>query len=203
MLKKMNLPNRLTVIRIMLVPLFIIFLCMPKEWVWPLWTGFGIYIIAAITDFVDGFIARKTNSVTKFGKIMDPLADKLLVSAGFVMLTGYSIVPAWITAVIIFRDFFVNALRMFGADNKKDLAASVSGKIKTVFQLIGVPLALLNLAMQVGGYGAFFTSAMNMSIFGLLINVCMTVAITAAVIATIWSLVDYFLRFRNDINIEE
>ncbi|MEG2348424.1 MAG: CDP-diacylglycerol--glycerol-3-phosphate 3-phosphatidyltransferase [Clostridia bacterium] len=202
MFKKMNLPNKLTILRIALIPLFIIALCLPKEWIWPLWTGLGIYLVAAITDFVDGAIARKTNSITKFGKIMDPLADKLLVSAGFVMLTGFGIIPAWITALIIFRDFFVNAFRMFGAEKETDLAASLSGKIKTVFQLIGIPLALLNLAMGVAGVGAFFTTAINMSVFELMVNVAMSVSIFAAVAATVWSFIDYFIRFKKDIDIE-
>lgn len=203
MLKKMNIPNKLTILRIVLVPLFVIFLSLPKEWIWPLWTGLVIYVIASITDCIDGIIARKTNSITKFGKIMDPLADKLLVSSGFIILTGLSVIPAWITAIIVFRDFSVTALRTFGADKSKDLGASLSGKVKTVFQLVGVPLALIDVAMQIGGFGAFVTNAINMSTFALLINVCMTVSISAAVISTIWSLVDYFLRFKEDINVEE
>ena len=88
MLKKMNLPNKLTILRIVLVPLFIIAMALPIEWIWPLWTAFGIFLLAAITDFLDGQIARRKNLGTKFGKIMDPVADKLLISAGFIMLAG-------------------------------------------------------------------------------------------------------------------
>ena len=140
MLKKMNLPNKLTMLRIVLVPVFIVFMSLPQEWIWPMWTAFGIFIAAAITDFLDGRISRKKNIVTKFGKIMDPLADKMLVSAGFILLTGLGVVPAWITAIIILRDFFVNALRMFGSDNGKDLAAGLSGKIKTQAPFFIFPL---------------------------------------------------------------
>ena len=120
MLSKMNLPNKLTMLRIILVPIFILVLCIPKEFFEFLkievaydymgYVALGIFAIAAFTDFLDGRISRSKGIVTKFGKIMDPLADKLLVSAGFIMLTGLGIVPAFITAIIVFRDFFVNAL---------------------------------------------------------------------------------------------
>ena len=134
---------------------------------------------------------------------MDPLADKLLVSTGFIMLTGAGIIPAWITVIIVFRDFFINALRMFGTDNNKDLAASLSGKIKTLFQLIGIPLAILNLALQPKlGFGAFIESAAKMDMIGLMVNVFMTVSISAAVIATLWSFVAYCKRFKSDIDYE-
>ena len=107
MLKKMNLPNKLTMLRIILVPFFIIAMALPTEWTWTLWTAFGIFVVAAITDFLDGQISRRKNLVTKFGKIMDPLADKLLISAGFIMLAGkfvddVSVIPSWIVAIIIF-----------------------------------------------------------------------------------------------------
>ncbi len=204
MFNKMNLPNKLTIIRIILVPIFIIFMSLNTEWTWPLYVALGIFVVAAITDFLDGMISRKNNLVTKFGKIMDPLADKLLISAGFVMLTGVGVVPAWITAIIIFRDFFVNSLRMFGADKGSDLAAALSGKIKTTFQLVGVVLAILDRAIVTKyGFGSFISNSLNMSMFGLLINVFMTVCISVAVIATIVSMVQYIFVFKKDINIEE
>lgn len=209
MWKKMNLPNKITMIRIILVPLFIIAMAVANvflDWTWLKFTALGIYVVAAITDFIDGYLSRKNNMVTKFGKIMDPLADKLLVSSGFIMLTGVGILPAWITAIIIFRDFFVNALRMFGSDNGKDVAAVLSGKIKTIFQLIGVPLALLGFALfgaDQAYFGLFLTGSVNMGLAELLINVGMSVAITAAVIATLWSFVEYVMRFKDDVNVEE
>lgn len=204
MLKKMNLPNKLTMLRIVLVPVFIVFMSLPKEWIWPMWTAFGIFITAAITDFLDGRISRKKNIVTKFGKIMDPLADKMLVSAGFILLTGLGVVPAWITAIIILRDFFVNALRMFGSDNGKDLAAGLSGKIKTIFQLVGVIFGILGVALgSTNMFGEFISGAMAMNVWVLMANIVMTVSISVAVIATIWSMVDYIVRFKSDINVEE
>ena len=205
MLKKMNLPNKLTCLRILLVPIFDVFMAFPVEWTWTKWTALGIYILASLTDCLDGHIARKNNIITKFGKIMDPLADKLLVSSGFVMLAGLNIIPAWIVVIILFRDFFVTSLRMFGADNNSDLAAHFSGKIKTVFQLIGVCLAILAVALYTSNnaFGAFIEASVNMSMVQLMINVLMTVSISVAAIFTIWSLVDYFLKFKKDINVEE
>ncbi|MDO4283121.1 MAG: CDP-diacylglycerol--glycerol-3-phosphate 3-phosphatidyltransferase [Clostridia bacterium] len=203
MWKKMNLPNKLTMLRILLIPLFVIAMCLPTEWVWPIYTALGIYIVAALTDFLDGHISRSKGLVTKFGKIMDPLADKLLVSTGFIMLTGAGIIPSWITVIIVFRDFFINALRMFGTDNNKDLAASLSGKIKTLFQLVGIPLGILNVALLPEyGFGAFIENAAKMDMLSLMVNIFMTVSISAAVIATLWSFVAYCIRFKSDIDYE-
>ena len=205
MFKNMNLPNKLTCLRIALVPIFVVFMALPVEWTWTKWTALAIYIVASFTDFLDGHISRKNDIVTKFGRIMDPLADKLLVSSGFVMLAGLNVIPAWIAVVIVFRDFFVTSLRMFGADNNSDLAAHFSGKIKTVFQLIGVCLGILEVTLFVtnNSFGAFLASAVNMSMAQMLINVFMTVSITMAVIFTIWSLIDYSVKFKKDINVEE
>lgn len=213
MLEKMNLPNKLTMLRIVLVPLFIILLAIPTdfyEWIkWTngqsimAWIAIAVYAVAAITDTLDGQISRKYNIVTKFGKIMDPLADKLLVSAGFIMLTGLGVIPAFVTAIVVFRDFFVNALRMFGSDNGKDVAAKISGKIKTVFQMLTVVLGLGNYAlMPTMGIGSFISSSLRMSTFGLLVNVALTVSVIGVVVATVWSFVDYFNRFKGDIDVE-
>lgn len=205
MLKKMNLPNKLTMLRIVLVPLFIIAMAIKVNGLdWIKYVAFGIYAVASFTDFLDGKISRSKGIVTKFGKIMDPLADKLLVSAGFIMLTGVGTIPAYITAIIIFRDFWVNSIRMFGADKSVAIAAVLSGKIKTFFQLVGSLLAIIDLPVSLGGgFGAFLFNSMKMTEVQLLINVFMSVCITGAVIATIWSLVDYTLKFKKYINVEE
>lgn len=204
MLKKMNLPNKLTVLRIVLVPIFIVIMCLPQDRIWVRYTALGIFLVAAITDFLDGQISRKKNLVTNFGKIMDPLADKLLVSAGFIMLTGVGTIPAYVTAIIIFRDFFANSIRMFGADNNVTIAASLSGKIKTAIQLIAIPVALLDTPVaQGGGFGKFLTNAINMTDISLGINILMTVLVAGAVVATVWSLVDYTLKFKKYIDVEK
>jgi len=204
MLKKMNLPNKLTMLRIVLVPLFIIAMCFNIEgFEWIRYVAFGIYAVAAFTDFLDGKISRKKGMVTNFGKIMDPLADKLLVSAGFIMLTGVGTIPAYITAIIIARDFWVSSIRLFGANNNVTIAAVLSGKIKTFFQLVGILLAIVDLPVSAGGgFGAFLFNSMKMNELQLLTNVFMSVCITGAVIATLWSLVDYTLKFKKYINVE-
>jgi CDP-diacylglycerol--glycerol-3-phosphate 3-phosphatidyltransferase len=204
MLKKMNLPNKLTMLRIALVPLFIVAMAIQVDGLgWLKYVALGIYAVAAFTDFLDGAISRKKGLVTNFGKIMDPLADKLLVAAGFIMLTGVGTIPAFITAIIIGRDFWVSSIRMFGADQNVAIAAVLSGKVKTFFQLIGILLAIVDLPVSAGGgYGAFLFNSIKMSAPQLLINVFMTVFITGAVLATIWSLIDYTLKFKKYIDVE-
>lgn len=204
MLKKMNLPNKLTMLRIFLVPLFVIAMAIKIDGAeWLKIVALCIYAIAAFTDFLDGNISRKKGIVTNFGKIMDPLADKLLVSAGFIMLTGIGTIPAYITAIIIGRDFWVSSIRMFGADKNAVIAAALSGKIKTFFQLVGVLLAIVDLPVSKGGgFGAFLFNSMKMNELQLLTNVFMTVCISGAVLATVWSLVDYTLKFKKYIDVE-
>lgn len=204
MLKKMNLPNKLTMLRIILVPFFVLFLALPTSSLIPKWIALCIYIIASITDFLDGHIARSRNLITKFGKITDPLADKLLVSSGFVMLTGYGIIPAWITCIILFRDFTVSSLRMFAVNNGTDVAAVWSGKVKTTFQLIGIIVALFSLAVNQTYVKMFdiFNHLNDMSIAEKITNGIMTFSILIAAITTVWSLCDYFNHFKKDIDVE-
>lgn len=212
MLKKMNLPNKLTMLRIILVPIFVICLCIPQilEWFDIVNTStimgyiaLAVFAIAAITDCLDGRISRKQNIVTKFGKIMDPLADKLLVSTGFIMLTGLGVIPAFVTVIVVFRDFFVNALRMFGADNSKDVAAGLSGKVKTLFQMLTIVFALLSyiIAPEMAMFN-FIENSLFMTTAEIIINVVMSMTVVVTVVATVWSFVDYFLRFKEDIDVE-
>lgn len=210
MFEKMNLPNKLTMLRIILVPIFVVILAVATviedATVASIlgWVALAIYVIASITDTLDGQISRRNNIVTKFGKIMDPLADKLLVSSGFIMLTGLGIVPAVITAVVVFRDFFVNSLRMFGSDNGKDVAAGISGKIKTVFQMLTVVLGLFGFALnpEFRIFG-FLGETYELSVVEVFANVAFTLCAVCALVATIWSFVEYFNRFKDDINVEE
>ena len=206
----MNLPNKLTMLRIILVPIFVVVLAVATviedTTVASIlgWVALAIYVVASITDTLDGQISRKNNIVTKFGKIMDPLADKLLVSSGFIMLTGLGVVPAVITAVVVFRDFFVNALRMFGSDNGKDVAAGISGKIKTVFQMLTVVLGLLGFSLnkEFAMFG-FLGETYELSVVELFANVAFTLCAVSTLVTTIWSFVEYFVRFKEDINVEE
>ncbi len=213
MLKKMNLPNKLTMLRIVLVPIFILCLSIPESFFNNIsfsigttimgWAALVIFVIAAITDCLDGKISRKLGIVTKFGKIMDPLADKLLVSAGFIMLTGLGIVPAFVTAIVVFRDFFVTALRMFGSDNSKDVAAGLSGKVKTLFQMLAIICSLVSYIIAPNyGIFSFVSDSMLMTTTDILLNVAMSVTVACTVVATLWSFVDYFIRFKEDIDVE-
>ena len=120
------------------------------------------------------------------------------------MLSYYGIIPGWMSAIIILRDFFVNALRMFGADRNDDLSASVSGKVKTACELVSIPLAIINMALGATNvYGAFIANSISMTVFSLIINIFMTVFVSLAVLATVWSLVDYIVRFKDSVNVEE
>lgn len=202
MLKKMNLPNKLTMLRIALVPLFVLFMAIPIVSVWPKYVALAIYILASITDFLDGYIARSRKLITNFGKIADPLADKLLVSAGFVMLTYLGVIPGWITCIILFRDFTVSSLRMFAVNNKSDVAAVWSGKIKTVFQLIGIIVGIFSLAYGFENVAMFDFITKSMGTFEKVINIIMTVSIAIAAATTLWSLIDYFNKFKKDIDVE-
>lgn len=199
MFKKMNLPNKLTMLRMAMVVVFVVFMCLPTKLEWARYVALAVFVLASITDFLDGYISRKNNLVTKFGKIMDPLADKMLVASGFILIATAGIIPAWMAVVIVLRDFFVTGLRNFGADKSKDLAASLSGKIKTVFQLLAVILALAGTY----NFGDFVTQSLVMTPIELLINVGMTVSVAAAVLATVWSLIDYIARFKDTVKVDE
>lgn len=134
-----NLPNQLTIARVCAIPLFIILLLM----------GFRVaativFLAAAFTDMLDGKIARKYNLVTNFGKLMDPLADKLLTMAAFVCLVELGDIPAWMVIVILGREFIITGMRQVAAAEGIVIAAGWSGKIKTVCQMVAIPLIMLN-----------------------------------------------------------
>ncbi|MBE6033936.1 MAG: CDP-diacylglycerol--glycerol-3-phosphate 3-phosphatidyltransferase [Clostridiales bacterium] len=134
----MNLPNKLTVGRIIAVPFFVVLYMMGYNL-----TAFILFIAASFTDMLDGKIARKHNLVTNFGKIMDPLADKILVYSAFCLMVENGLVPGWMLIVILAREFAVGGMRTVAASEGIVIAAGMSGKIKTVLQMIAVPLLLL------------------------------------------------------------
>ena len=197
--KKVNLPNILTVVRILLVPVFVILMALNGVWEYMKYIALGIYVIASITDYLDGIIARKKNIVTRFGKLMDPLADKILVAAGFIMLTGIGVVPAWVTVIVVARDFLLNTLRMFGTEAGETISAGIYGKIKTAFQMLTIVLGILD----VQGLFAFIQTGKVMTFGTLLLNVTFSISLSVAVIFTLWSCVDYFTKYRKYIDITE
>lgn len=141
----MNLPNKLTLFRVILIPFFVFFLLSPFFEGYGNYIAVAIFVAASITDFLDGHIARKHNLVTNFGKFMDPLADKLLVCSALICLVSLSLIPAWIVIIIIAREFIISGFRLIAADNGVVIAASYWGKFKTTFQMLMVIVLILNI----------------------------------------------------------
>ena len=134
----MNLPNKLTLLRVFMIPIVDI---TPFD----NWIALAVFILASLTDLLDGKIARKYNLVTNFGKFMDPLADKLLVCSAMICLVEMHIIPAWIVIIIIAREFIISGFRLIASDNGVVIAASYWGKFKTVFQMVMICLMIANI----------------------------------------------------------
>lgn len=155
--EKMNLPNKLTIFRmILIVPFIILLLGNYQGWSWFTaifggiseyvdYIALAIFIIASLTDLIDGKIARKYNLVTNFGKFMDPLADKLLVCAAMIALVEMGRIPSWIVIIIISREFIISGFRLIASDNGVVIAASYWGKFKTTFQMVMVCLMIADI----------------------------------------------------------
>ncbi len=141
----MNLPNKLTILRIVIIPLFILFLYVDIGDNMNLYIAALLFIVASLTDLLDGKIARKYNLVTNFGKFMDPLADKLLVCSALIALVDIEKLAGWIVIIIISRDFIINGFRVLAADNGIVIAASYWGKLKTTCQMIMIVLLIVDL----------------------------------------------------------
>ncbi|MCY6356651.1 CDP-diacylglycerol--glycerol-3-phosphate 3-phosphatidyltransferase [Clostridium sp. ZS2-4] len=179
----MNLANKLTLLRIFLVPVFLIFMALKT----PVCIAMSIivFILASLTDKLDGHIARSRNQITKFGKFMDPLADKLLVTSALVSLVEHGIVPTWMAMIIIAREFAVTGLRAVAASEGIIIAASWWGKLKTATQMVAIIFALIKLI-----YSSVYVTYLTY------------IVLTAAVIITIISGVDYFIKNKNALNTE-
>ncbi|MEK3886905.1 CDP-diacylglycerol--glycerol-3-phosphate 3-phosphatidyltransferase [Bacillus sp. FSL K6-3431] len=186
----MNLPNKITVSRILLIPLFLVLMLVPFNWGDIQFLGSTIptshflgallFIIASITDWIDGYLARKYDLITNLGKFLDPLADKLLVSAALIVLVEMQFAPSWIVIIIISREFAVTGLRLILAGSGEVVAANMLGKIKTWAQIVAVSALLLyNAPFEVIGFP--FAK----------------IALWVAMIFTIWSGYDYFAKNRD------
>lgn len=138
----MNLPNKLTVGRVAAVPVFILTFAFKLYFV-----ALAVFILASLTDLLDGMLARKNGQVTNFGKIMDPLADKILVYSALCLFVENDIIGAWMLIIILFREFVVSGIRIIAASDGKVIAAGFSGKVKTVFQMVAVPMLILAQAL--------------------------------------------------------
>jgi len=140
----MNLPNKLTMLRVIMIPFFVVFMLMDGM-ASARYIALALFVVASFTDFLDGNIARKHNLVTNFGKFMDPLADKLLVCSALICLIETGQLPAWYVIIIIAREFIISGFRLIASDNGIVIAASYWGKFKTVSQMIMIILMILNI----------------------------------------------------------
>ena len=184
---KINLPNLLIVFRILLIPVFLFFFLsaepVPGEYIFRI-TALIIFLIASATDFFDGLLARKWNTVSNFGKLMDPLADKMLVSSALIALAHRQELAAWVVVIIICREFWVTALRQLALEQGKAvIAASMWGKVKTVLQI------------------AMLIALMSEPIIGWLLgqagNVITIVLVYLAVITTVVSGIEYTRDYKD------
>ena len=184
----MNIANRLTIARIVMIPVFLLMMCFPKDalgmvnvfqsnlsvsWI----LAMIIFTIASITDFLDGYLARKYHLITNFGKFADPLADKLLVMTAFITLVGAGVIPMWIVAVIVCRELAVTGLRLLLVNDGEVLAAAWPGKVKTATQMLAIIFLLID---------DFPVKGLPFSIGTILLYVCL--------VATVYSGVDYFIK---------
>ncbi|PKQ17318.1 MAG: CDP-diacylglycerol--glycerol-3-phosphate 3-phosphatidyltransferase [Actinobacteria bacterium HGW-Actinobacteria-7] len=189
---KLNAANTVTLTRMVLIPVFLVVLLAD----WPTWTGASgliaalrpwfaaaVFGLLAATDGVDGYLARSRNEVTTFGKFLDPLADKLLVTAALLALVEIGVLPAWVAFVIVAREFIVSGLRMVASAEGLVIAASWYGKVKTVVQIIAILLFIIkdsSLLLPLGVGAQVFIQSGSWAVMG------------AAVVLTIMSMVDYF-----------
>lgn len=141
----MNLPNKLTILRVIMVPFFVLFMLTDIGGSANKWIALVLFVIASLTDLLDGKIARKYNLVTNFGKFMDPLADKLLVCSAMICLIEMNKLSAWIVIVIISREFIISGFRLVASDSGVVIAASYWGKFKTVFQMAMIIVLIADL----------------------------------------------------------
>ena len=169
----LNLPNALTLSRILIVPLLVVVLLTQiegREFI-----GLGLFLVASLTDFLDGFLARRRKEVTALGKLLDPAADKILTSAAFISLVGLGLAPAWMVVVVIAREFAVSSLRSLAAAQDVVLAASFAGKVKTVTQIVAI--SLLIISDQLGSF-----------------DLLAPLSLWVALVATLCSGIEYFVR---------
>ncbi|WP_148323031.1 CDP-diacylglycerol--glycerol-3-phosphate 3-phosphatidyltransferase [Paraclostridium bifermentans] len=195
----MNLANKLTMIRIFLVPVFLVFITV-KEIPYGSIIATIVFVIASLTDQLDGHIARSRNQITNFGKFMDPLADKLLVTAALVSLVELKLVAGWAVVVILAREFAVSGLRTLAASDGIVIAASWWGKIKTVTQMIAILLLLLKANINTSASAISFVNN-NSFLKGFFTYVPETIMFIAVLI-TIVSGIDYFIKNKHVISMK-
>ena len=173
----MNTPNKLTVARMILVPFLVLFMLTDLGGEANRYIALAIFVVASVTDWFDGKLARKYNLVTNFGKFMDPLADKLLVCSAMICLVDLKLIPVWVVLIIIAREFIISGFRLVASDNGIVIAASYWGKFKTTFQMLMVIVIIFNINLQLGW-----------------LNIIGTILIYVALVLTVVSLIDYIAK---------
>ena len=171
----MNLPNKLTMLRVLMIPVFVVLFFMRAVWPYSHYIAALVFMLASLTDLLDGKIARKYHLVTNFGKFADPLADKLLVCTALICLVSTGQIPVWAVILIVAREFIISGFRLVAAEQGVVLAASQLAKVKTTIQMIMTVSLILDLP------GTFFT-------------VLNWILIIAAVVLTIVSLIEYLVK---------
>ena len=169
----MNLPNKLTILRMIMIVPFVVFMLVPIGGAAGKWIALALFVIASLTDLLDGKIARKYNLVTTFGKFMDPLADKLLVCSALICLVELGRIPAWIVIIIISREFIISGFRLVASDKGVVIAASWWGKFKTTFQMVMIVLMIADIAA---------------------LSIVTQIGMWIALILTVVSLIDYLVK---------
>lgn len=175
-------PNRLTLYRITVIPVIVILMLFPNRFF--TFIAALLFSVAAITDYLDGYFARLHGLESKFGRIMDPVADKLLSSSAFIMLASHGWIPGWMVCIIIGREIAVTGLRNFAVESKEDIAASSLGKYKTGFQIAAIIPLLFHYPY-----------------FGVNFHAIGTLFLWAALVLTVWSGIDYFIKFKKHLKI--
>ena len=171
----MNTANKLTMLRVALIPVFLTVLYIGFKG--SNYAAMAVFIIASLTDFADGYIARSRSQVTDFGKFMDPIADKILVFAAMLWFVEMGVMPAWVVLIVLVREFMVTGLRLIAVDNGRVIAAGFSGKIKTVTTMVGLTIMFLPIPVW-------------------LVYTC----VTAITVTTVVSGVEYFVKNKDTIN---
>jgi CDP-diacylglycerol--glycerol-3-phosphate 3-phosphatidyltransferase len=217
----MNLPNKLTVIRMALVPVFFIFFHLGNSedflrdifgvflvgyntdylHLWFFLAAFIVFAVASLTDALDGHIARKRGLITNFGKLMDPLADKVLTTAAFICFVETGTMAGWMLVVIVAREFAITGLRGVAASEGTVIAAGMSGKLKTVLQMSAIILILLVFVFESAAFAVQGSSYHDLFMdIGEVLNLIGQICLYAAVAATVWSGVEYLWKGRKLLN---
>lgn len=182
------------------MPIFLVFIAF-RDFTYSTFIATFIFVLASLTDKLDGYIARSRNQITRFGKFMDPLADKLLVTSALISLVELHVVPSWAAVIIIAREFAVSGLRTIAAADGTVIASSWWGKIKTVIQIIAIILLLLK--VNIGSSKYLTNLVTDNSFINKFFDIAPTISLYLAVIVTILSGIDYFVKNKAAINTEK